>query len=452
MQNVGSRGALPCVRARTKELLGATIGNVLEWYDFTLYAFFASYIARQFFPSSNPTAQLLQAFVVYGLGYLARPVGAVVIGGFADTRGRKPAMLLTFSLMAVGTLIIVLTPPVASIGTFATTLILVARLIQGFSSGGEAGSSAAFLIEHARPDRRASTAALVQIGMAAANVLGTLAATAVIYSFSQAALESWAWRLPFALGLLIVPVGLYLRRNLGETEEFKQIMLQRKRHNARVSPLASLFRDGLGPVVMAFSVTILWTATLGVLVLYLPTYSQAQLGFSASSAYAASLLGNIVVLVTAWLGGRCADRLGQRTVLLASACASICLVYPALLWLSHHRTPETLLAVQFLFGALTGSYCGVAASTLLELFPAHNRSSGVSIGYNTAVVIFGGFSPAILTWLGSFAGLLAPAFYVMTAAALSLLAVLRLPAGSLAEVRASPASGMTPQREGARSL
>src|SRR5580693_6760487 len=229
---------------QTRAVVATSIGNMLEWYDFTVYALFAGYIAGNFFPSHDPNTRLLETFLVFGLGFVVRPLGAVLIGDFGDRAGRKAALTLTILLMAAGTGVIAFSPTYASIGVGAPLLLLLGRVLQGFSAGGEVGGATAYLLETADLDKRGRVASWLEASMGMANVLGALTAFTVTTWLSKAEVQAWGWRIPFIFGLAIAPVGLYLRRSLDETEAFQAEAGRRRREQGRPrAPLLQIFRN-----------------------------------------------------------------------------------------------------------------------------------------------------------------------------------------------------------------
>jgi len=411
-----------------KAVLAASAGNALEWYDFTVYALFAVYIGQNFFQNENPTVQLLASFLAFGLGYVARPLGALLLGSYSDRAGRKAALMLTFMLMATGTLLIAIAPPYSAIGIGAPLLIVCGRVLQGFSAGGEIGGAAAFLVEHAPPRKKGQYASWLQASMGISNVLGALVATLVTTLFSPAEITDWAWRLPFIVGLAIVPVGLWMRNTLDETPHFK--MEQSRAHSAgkKTAPLLTVLRDHPKPLVIGLGLSVLWAAGPYALIIFMPIYVQKTLGFSGTQAFSAALVGNFFLIGGCVLAGTISDRIGRRAVLATGALVLLAAVYPLMMWLQASHTTAALIIVQSLFCLMIALFVGTAPAALSEIFPTSVRSSGMSLSYNTAVTVLGGFAPAILTWITYTTGVaFAPALYVMGAALVTLIAIACLP-------------------------
>lgn len=425
---------------KTRAVVATSIGNMLEWYDFTIYALFAGYIADNFFPGDDPNTRMLKTFLFFGLGFVVRPLGAVLIGNFGDRAGRKAALTLTILLMAAGTGIIAFSPAYATLGFGAPLLLLLGRLLQGFSAGGEIGGATAYLLETADPERRGRVASWLEASMGMANILGAFAAFSVTALLSKAEIQAWGWRLPFVFGLLIAPVGLYLRRSLDETAAFQVEADRRSRERSHPkAPLLQIFRNHGRALFVGFCVAVLWAVAVYVLMIYLPTYVQHPdtFNFTARQAFGASFIGNIPFVIGCVWFGALSDRMGRRRSLFLSAALLLSCVLPLFMWLKADPTLPTLIMVQCLVCILVASFVGVAPAALSEIFPTGVRSTGTSLVYNGAFTVFGGFAPMILTWFTqrSAGSVFAPAWYVMLAAAVALLAIpaLRLPRGGAHE-------------------
>jgi MFS transporter, MHS family, proline/betaine transporter len=426
---------------KTRAIVATSIGNMLEWYDFTVYALFARYIAGNFFPSDDSNTRLLETFLVFGLGFVVRPLGAVLIGNFGDRAGRKAALTLTILLMAAGTGIIAFSPTYAAIGMGAPLLLLLGRVLQGFSAGGEVGGATAYLLESADPKTRGRVASWLEASMGMANILGALAAFTVTAFLSTDEVQSWGWRIPFVFGLAIAPVGLYLRRTLDETDAFKAETALRARDHAQhgTVPLLEIFRNHGRSLFIGFCVAVLWAVAVYVLMIFLPTYVQhpETFNFSARQAFGASLIGNIPFVIGCVWFGSLSDRIGRRRSLFLSAALLLVSVLPLFLWLKASPTLPTLIAVQCIVCTLVASFVGVAPAALSEIFPTGVRSTGTSLVYNAAFTLFGGFAPMILTLLTQRSGgsIYSPAWYVMLAAVIALAAI---PFLGRSEAAASP--------------
>jgi MHS family proline/betaine transporter-like MFS transporter len=412
----------------SRAVLATAIGNMLEWYDFTVYAFFAGYLAKSFFPAGDhSSAQLLQAFLVFGLGFVVRPLGAIIIGNYADRAGRKAALTLTILLMGAGTGVIAFSPTFHSAGMLAPLLLLLGRLLQGFSAGGEIGGATAYLLETARLEHRGRIAAWLEASMGMSNILGALVAYSVTDFLSPADVQSWGWRIPFLGGLCIVPVGLYLRRSLDETPDFAAVAAGERLRRARHVPLLEIFRDHARSLAVGFCVAVLWAVAAYVLMIFLPTYVQRSdtFGFSAQQAFGASLIGNVPFVIGCLAFGSLSDKIGRRTALFISAALLGIGILPLFMWLRADPSFLNLVVMQCAVCTLVASFVGVAPAALSEIFPTGVRSTGTALVYNGAFTVFGGFAAWIVTWFRDQTGgsVLVPAWYVMGAALVALAAI-----------------------------
>jgi MHS family proline/betaine transporter-like MFS transporter len=377
----------------------AIVGNTLEWFDFTVYNLFSIYIARAFFPAEDELTGLLLTLATYGVGFALRPVGAIVLGQYADRAGRRAALSL-----------IAFAPTYAQIGPAAPILIVLARLIQGFSVGGEMGGATAYLIESAPANRRGFYASWQYAGQAGASLGGALLAFALTRWLGPGALYDWGWRVPFILGLSIGPVGFYLRSKIPESPVFKVAAASDR------APLALLWRGHKTTLLRAFCLTIHLTACTYLIIIYMPTYAVHALGFAPQKAFMASSFASFLYLVMNPVAGRLSDSIGRPWQLLLSALALLVLVYPAFALIVADRSPWVLALVQGGLAMLLAMYTGPAAAQVGEMFPPAVRSTGLSLSYNIAVPIFGGFAPYFVTRFDS-GDHLTPAYYMIGCAA-----------------------------------
>lgn len=420
-----------------RAVAAATIGNLLESYDFAVYGYFAVTIAPLFFPADDPTASLLLTVATFGVGFFMRPVGAVVLGSLADRRGRKSVLTITILLMALGMIMIGLSPTYAQIGAAAPLILVAARLLQGFSAGGEVGTATAFLVEHAPLERRGFVASWQQWSQACALLLGSSVGVAVTGLLPAASLEAWGWRVPFLIGVLIGPVGLYLRARTTEPAEYAPAK----------SPLRTVLLRHPKALAAGIGITITWTVCTYFFLVYLPTYAATELGIGQSASLMTNSAGLLAMIVLVPIFGAMSDRVGRAPLLLGSALAIIIFVSPALALLAAWPSVTALLLFQVLFGILIAAFTGVAPAAIAEVCPSEVRSSGTSIAYNLAVACFGGLAPFIATWLIAATGSqLAPAWYVIGACALSIGAVVAFYRPPENEPRVARAnwSGVTP--------
>jgi MHS family proline/betaine transporter-like MFS transporter len=393
----------------TLAVAAAIAGNTLEWFDFTVYGLFSIYIAKAFFPADSELASLLLTLATYGVGFVLRPIGAIALGQYADRSGRRAAMTLIILLMLIGSAIIAFAPTYARIGAAAPASIVLARLIQGFSVGGEMGGATAYLIETAPPDRRGLYASWQYAGQAGAALGGALLAFGLTRLLGAQALYEWGWRIPFILGLSIAPIGLYLRSKVPETPVF---LTERRQGRA---PIAVLWQAHRGALLAAFCLTVQLTACTYLLVIYMPTFAVHALGVSTDTAFRAASVASLLYLVMNPVAGRLSDSIGRPRQMLAASLALAVLAYPAFLLMAQYPTSAVLTAVSGLMTTVLSMYTGASAAQMGEMFPPSVRSTGLSLSYNIAVPIFGGFAPYFVTRFDN-GDHLAPAWYMIACA------------------------------------
>lgn len=399
-------------------VVAATVaGNAFEFYDFLAYAFFAVYIGKAFFPASVPLVSLLTTLAVFGVGFVTRPIGGVLIGAFADRVGRKPAMLLTIGLITVGTLGLALTPSYASIGIAAPIIVVACRLVQGLALGGEVGPSTAYLVEIAPNGKRGLYAswqlASQGVGVLLAGSLGLM----LTVSLSAEQMQSWGWRAPFVLGLVLIPIAVYLRRSMPET-------LAEPSHNLPGGAEKIKIGHYTKPIIIA--VLLIMGATVPTYVAnYMTTYAITTLKLSPAIGMTATVTTGSMMFVFALLGGWLSDRYGRKPVMLWPRVILVLAIYPAFLVLIHHASLPNLLFVSALLAALTAVSGAATFSAIPELFPSRARALGLSIAYAVGVTVFGGTTQFIIAWLIGVTGNAAtPAWYVVGATVVSTLALL----------------------------
>jgi MFS family permease len=396
------------------------VGNVLEWYDFVVYSYFAAIIAKNFFASGDEKAALLDSFAAFGVGFLARPFGGIVIGWFGDKKGRKAALVLTIALMAAGTVAIGLTPSYATIGILAPVILVVARLCQGFSVGGEWGNSTAYIVESAPEGRRGYYSSFQQCSLVAGLLLGSGIAALLNTLFDPGELESWGWRIPFLIGGLIGPVGVYMRRNIGESAAYRR---------AAVAP-AGKTADPVQVLVQtaqAFGFMILWAVQFYIFLAYMPTFTEEYAGLGHGAALWSNTAGLLLLMAAIPLFGRMSDRLGRKPLLLASCLAFIVLPYPMFSLMLAGASPMSVLLMQLLVALAIALYSGAGPAAISEIFATRQRTTLMSIANGTAVAIFGGFAPFIATWLIAETGSpIAPVYYVIASALVTAVVIVGL--------------------------
>lgn len=406
-----------------KAVTAAVVGNVLEWYDFAVYAYVAAIIARKFFPAQDEVTALLSTFLAYGLGFLARPLGGIVIGRMGDVSGRKNALLLTMFLMAAGTVMIGLLPTYESIGFLAPLLLVVARLLQGFSAGGEWGGSTAFIVEWAPKDQRGYYGSFQQTSVVAGLLLGSGVAALMNTVLTAPQMDSWGWRIPFLIGGILGPIGLYMRRTIEETPAYRAV--------SEGTPTPPSPDAAVSPWLLAgraFGFTIVWTVCFYVLLNYMPTWTQRYMSLTPSQALWANTIGLLALMVAIPVMGRLSDRIGRKPLLIACCLCFIVVPYPVFSYLlSGNVSLGSLIAVQVLFAILIAMFSGAGPAAIAEIFPTRNRSTWMTTGYALAVAIFGGFAPFISVWLISTLGSpIAHTYYLVAAAIVSTIVIWQL--------------------------
>lgn len=393
-----------------RQIVAAVIGNALEWYDFVVYGFLTVIISRLFFPAGSEYASLLLAMATFGVGFFMRPVGGILIGMYADRRGRKAALQLIILLMTISIAMIAFAPTYAAIGAAAPALIVIARLLQGVATGGEFASATSFLIESAPAGKRGFYGSLQMVGQSLAALAGAGAGMLITQGLTSEQVDSWGWRVPFIVGLLIGPVGLYIRRHLSETEAF----IEASASQIERVGLRRLWREHQRSVMACFGLVVAGTIMYYVVLIYMPTYAKTQLNIPLGEAFIAQVAGLICLTLITPVFGVLSDRIGRRPVLMAAMLCYLVLPYPLLAWLLAEPSVSRLAVMQVVLCSTVAMSFGPVSTALAEQFPVHMRSTGLALAYNFAVMLFGGFAQLIVTWLIRETGTpMAPAFYVM---------------------------------------
>ncbi|WP_426422483.1 MFS transporter [Bradyrhizobium genosp. A] len=410
----------PAIKSRVGAILRATSGNFLEQFDFFLFGFYAAAIGKAFFPSTNETASLLNTFGVFWLGALMRPVGAIVLGAYIDRIGRRQGLIVTLGIMAIGTVVIAFCPSYATIGIAAPVIVLIGRLLQGFSAGVELGGVSVYLAEISTPGNRgfytSFQSSSQQVAIFVASILGYILSEVM----PAETVAAWGWRIPFFVGCLIIPLIFFLRRTLEETPAF----LAMKKH-----PTASeVFASALGNwriVILGMMIAILTTTTFYFVTVYTPTFGKTVLKLSTQDALLVTLLVAVTNFIWNPVGGALSDRIGRKPVLLGIATLSLLTAYPALSWLVAAPTFGKLLAVEMMFSFYFGMYSGTMLGALVEIVPAHVRTTCFSLAFALAAALFGTFTPFASTLLIEHTGnKAAPGAWLMFAAFLGIIAAL----------------------------
>lgn len=414
-------------RKRRMAVASAVIGAIAEWWDFASFALLATVTSKLFFASQDPMMALLSTFATVGIGYVMRPLGGIVIGKLADAKGRKLALVTTFTLMTVGTIGIGLCPTNASIGVWGTVLFVAFRLLQGFSAGAEWGSAAVFVSEWSPNGRRGFLGSFAQCGIVAGQLLAAGAIALLFSTLSPEEMEAWGWRLPFVVGgLILLPIGIFIRSNAEETPTF---VAEVERSSSLMSSqrYETDWRLGLklGGQLIGIILGAIW-ATVFISV-FLPTIAERFYGISRTAAAWSNTLYLLLTLCMTPLAGRLSDRFGRKPILAASMVLFIVLPYPLMSWLDSTRSVQVLIVCEVLFAIATALYYGPTPATVSELFPARVRTMWLSASYGIAVAVFGGFSGYITTALMKSTGSqLVPAYPIIATCVVSLVFILRL--------------------------
>jgi MHS family proline/betaine transporter-like MFS transporter len=397
-----------------KVVVAASVGNALEWYDLAIYAFLAIPIAKVFFPVHNEVVSLLIALGTFGASYFMRPLGALYLGSYADRNGRKAGMTLTIMLMGIGTLMLTAAPTYAVAGLAAPLVVVAAKFIQGFSAGGEFGSSVSFLVEHAPKSRHGFLASFQIVGVGLANTLASLVGVALNHAYTDAEIVSWAWRIPFAIGLVILPFGWFIRRKVDETPSYEAEHV----HAEQMSPVSTIFKTAKMRIVCAVGLYCLAASTNYLLGVYIPTYAIRELGVPAASAFWGALGFSLVQVFVAPLIGHLSDRFGRKR-LIGSGIGLVALaVIPAFQLMLFYRSAVSLVACVVGLGILVTIFQGPIPAFLSEQFPTRTRTTGLAVIHNLNFTIFGGFAPLIMTSLiSATSDRLVPAYYVLVTVA-----------------------------------
>src|SRR5450432_1060203 len=369
-------------------------GNFLEMYDFQVFGYYAAAIARNFFPSGNEFASLMLSLATFGAGFLMRPLGAIVLGAYIDHHGRRDGLLLTLGLMAIGTVSIACTPSYASIGLLAPILVVAGRLVQGLSAGAELGGVSVYLFEVATPGHQGFyvswQAASQQVAVMFAAALGL----GLTGRLTNDQMTRWGWRVPLLVGCMIIPLLFLLRRSLKETPEF----LQHKRHPSTREILCTLARNW-SLIMLGILLAIMNTVCFYMITAYTPTFGGAVLHLAEKDSMIVTLCVGVSNFFWLPIMGAVSDRIGRRPLLVAVSVLALLTAYPALLWLVNAASFSRLMAVELWFSFLFASYNGAMIVFLTEIMPADVRTAGFSLVHSSATAIFGGFTPAISTYL-----------------------------------------------------
>jgi MHS family proline/betaine transporter-like MFS transporter len=414
---LASAEAPPMTRAEQRKIVfAAVIGNLLEFFDFTVYSYFALTIGRQFFPANDPVTSSLLAFAVFAVGFVMRPLGGFVLGRYADRAGRKPALTLTILLMAIGSVSIGLMPTYAQIGLAAPVLIVIARLVQGFAQGGEFGAATATLLEMGGATSRGFRASWQLASQGGAALLGSGLAASLGFLLPEDTMHSWGWRIPFLLGVLIAPVGIYLRRHIREAPPAAKAVADRQ------DPKCGLYVRNW--FLTIFSIMGMSVSTY-VMMYYMPTFCIQYLGLPPKMSMLAGVASSTISLVMCPIYGAWSDRMGRRKPLtMIGRAALIVLLYPAFWIMTHFPSLPIVLAALIVLMLCYTTGSAPSYALMPENFPKHLRAGYMSSAYAIAVSTFGGTAQLVAAWLIRETGSkMAPAWYMIGCVAISLIAV-----------------------------
>lgn len=410
-------------------ILAGIVGNVLEWYDFAVYGYFAASIGRHFFPSEDPAASLIAAFGVFAAGFLMRPLGGLVFGHIGDKLGRNRALILSVLAMAVPTFLIGLLPGHEHLGTLAPVLLVILRMAQGLAVGGEFTTSIVFLVESAASNRRGFVGSWGPFGATAGILLGSAVGSLVSALLPQETIDAWGWRVPFLLGMVVGLAAWLVRRRLPEPP------IARTAHDNAKSPILEAFRLEWRAILHLAALNAFLAVGFYLAFVYGVTWFEDVVGVSTAVAFDINTANMVVLLLTIPVAGALSDRLGRKPLLLISTAGGLLLAWPLFL-LMHHVQPSAILAGQFGFTLLVGTFAGVNPAAMAEMLPHRVRCSALSVGYNLTMAILGGTTPMVATYfIYRTRDDLSPAFYLMIAAGISFAAVLGLRESSKSPMR-----------------
>ncbi|WP_392551641.1 MFS transporter [Orbus wheelerorum] len=404
---------------KARNIAGITMGNAIEFYDFAIYGTYAVLLGQLFFPGTSDFEKLMLSFATLGVGFITRPLGAILIGLYADKFGRRPALLFTLWLMSIGTLLFVVTPTYQQIGIWATVIIMLARLMQGFALGGEFGASTTMLMEYADNSNRGFYSSWQLFGQGLNTLLASLVGISIGFWLKDdiASLHSWGWRLAFAIGLLIVPMALYIRKTLPETKH-------KKTDESTGTLLKLVFKKYPKQLITGILLTLGSTVPVYITLFYLANFAISELQFEMRSSIVASCIAASVQIVLVPFIGMLSDKVGRKPLILWSRILTILAIYPVFMLLTSYPSLITLYSCVFVLAILIAVNSVPSLIVCAEIFPSKIRATGLSVVYSLSVAIFGGFAQMIVTglihWMHD---LKAPAYYVIATMAISIIGV-----------------------------
>ncbi len=403
-------------QSATRGIVAATIGNALEWFDIAIYALLAIYIGRNFFPSHDPGVELIQAFAVFGVSYLIRPLGGLVLGSFADRHGLKKGLTVTIRLMVLGTALLAFMPSYGTIGILAPIGIVLARLVQGFSAGGEFGAATAYLIAQ-NGKRKGFLGSFQFASQGLGSLLAAILVAVLTTVLSDAQMTEWGWRIPFLFGLLVGPAGYLIRK------EMKEVPLAEKPEAEKHSPIREVFATQKVGMLIAGGTLAVSTA-LNFILQYMPTFAIKELGLEPGISFTSLIITGVILTFGTPVVGHLSDKFGRMAIMVPTVVVLLVAVVPLFLWVISARSFLVLALVMTILGLLKAAYFGALPSVMSDSFDARARATGLSFSYNTAVVAFGGFTPMIASYLVQQTGqAVAPGYYLAVIAVITLAAL-----------------------------
>ncbi|WP_180102674.1 MFS transporter [Acinetobacter sp. YH12126] len=404
--------------SQKKVILAGTVGNAIEWFDWTIYATFAVFFAKQFFPSGDPTASLLATFAIFAVGFFMRPLGGIVLGIFSDRYGRKAALAATIIMMAGGSLMIGLSPTYESIGIFAPIILVLARLLQGLSLGGEFASAATYLSEMAPKNKRGFYSSFMFFSSAIGILMASGLAWALTSTLTETQMSEYGWRIPFILGAIGGLVGMWIRKSVPDSE------MTHKKESVK-NPLVVLIKRHPKETLRIVGISILTTFAFYIFVVYVPTYAIKVLGAEPQTAFAANTVGLIIFMLCQPVFGWLSDKIGRKPQLIVFAVGYLVFFYPIIKWMD--GTFASILLVELFGLVLYALYTAIGPAVMSEQFPTEVRAVGIGAPYNLMVALLGGTTPYVLTWLQSIGKQDYFYFMVLVGALLTLITFMKMP-------------------------
>jgi metabolite-proton symporter len=422
-----------------KAIFRVVSGNFLEMFDFMVYGFYATAIAKTFFPADSEFASLMLSLATFGAGFLMRPLGAIFLGAYIDHHGRKKGLIITLAMMAMGTILIACVPGYATLGVAAPLLVLVGRLLQGFSAGVELGGVSVYLAEISTPGRKGFFVSWQSASQQAAVVFAGLLGVGLNHWLSPEEMGQWGWRVPFLVGCMIVPAIFVIRRSLEETPEFEA---RARKHRPTMGEVMKSIGQNFGLVIAGMALVVMTTVSFYLITAYTPTFGKNELHLSDLDSLLVTVCVGISNFIWLPVMGSLSDKIGRKPLLLAATILAIVTAYPALSWLTSNPSFVNLLMVELWLSFLYGSYNGAMVVSLTEIMPVEVRTTGFSLAYSLATATFGGFTPAACTYLiHVLDNKAAPGIWLSGAAVLGLIATLVLFRKGQTRIQGAPAAG-----------